>query len=127
MAVSAIAKSQTDARCYLADLLTRAARVTVGDEERLQLRIVGEEHNLFKRNREQVMQRFEDRVGAEEPIFQVTFWDNTHGHHEQRCGESGDTLSRTYQGVAAILGGKVTEVNDHKVFVQGMEHFGAVS
>ena len=125
MSVSAIAESQTDARCYLADLFTRAARVTVGDDER-QLRIMGEEHNLFKRDPEQVMQWFEDRAGAEEPIFQVTFWDNTHGITSNDVVRV-EIQSRTSQGVADILEGKVTEVNDHEVFVQGMEHFGAVS
>ena len=125
VSVSAIAESQTDARCYLADLFTRAARVTVGDDER-QLRIMGEEHNLFKRDPEQVMQWFEDRAGAEEPIFQVTFWDNTHGITSNDVVRV-EIQSRTSQGVADILEGKVTEVNDHEVFVQGMEHFGAVS
>ena len=124
VAVSAIAESQTDARCYLADLLTRAARVTVGDEER-QLRIVGEEHNLFKRYHEQVMQWFEDRAGAEESIFQVTFWDNTHGITSNDVVRV-EIQSRTSQGVADILEGKVTEVNDHEVFVQGMEHIAVI-
>ena len=105
VAVSAIAESQTDARCYLADLLTRAAMVTVGNEAR-PLRIVGEEHNLFKRNHEHVMQSFEDRVGAEEPTFRVTFWDNTHGITSNDVVRM-EILSRTSQGVADILEGKV--------------------
>ena len=44
---SAIAETQTDARCYLATLLTRRTRLVVGGEEKW-LRIVGEEHFLFK-------------------------------------------------------------------------------
>lgn len=125
VAVSEIAESQTDARCYLAELLTRAARVTVGDEER-QLRIVGEEHNFFKRNHEQDMQWFKDKVVAEEPVFRVTFWDNTHGITSNDVVRM-EILSRTSQGVADILEGKVTAVNDHEVLVQGMEHLGVVS
>ena len=125
VAVSAIAESQTDARSYLADLLTRAARVTVGDEER-QLRIVGEEYDLFKRNHEQVAQWFEDGVGAEEPIFKVTFWDNAHGVTSNDVVRV-EIQSRTSQGVANTLEGRVTEVNDHTVFVQGMANFETVS
>ena len=125
VAVSAIAKSQTDARCYLADLLTRAVRITVGDKER-QLRIVGEEHNLFKKDHEQVMQWFEGKAGAEEPIYQVTFWDNTHGitGNDVLRVEIPDRITQRY---CEILEGKVTKVNDHEVFVQGTVHFEPVS
>ena len=123
--VTAIAESQTDARCHLADLLTRTARVIVGDEEK-QLRIAGEEHNLFKKDYKQVTRWFEDEAGAEEPIFQVNFWDNTHGITSNDVVRV-EIPSRTSEGVADILEGKVTEVNDHEVFVQGMEHFGKVS
>ena len=125
VAVSAIAESQTDARCYLADLLTRAARITVGDKER-QLRIVGEEHNLFKKDHEQVMRWFEGKGGAEEPIYQVTFWDTTHGMTSNDVVRV-EIPKGTTQRYCDILEGKVTEVNDHEVFVQGTEHFGPVS
>ena len=124
VAVSAIAESQTDARCYLADLLTSAARVTVGDEVR-QLRIVGEGHHLFKRDNEQVGQWFEDPAGIKEPIFQVTFWDNTHGINSNDV-VTVEVQIRSSQGIVDILEGRVTEVKGHEVFVQGMERFRTV-
>ena len=123
--LSAITKTQTDAKCYLATLLTRKARVIVGDEEK-QLRIVGEEYNLFKRDYDQMAKWSEDMAGAAEPTFQVTFWDNTHGI------TSGDMLrlqtpSNSSPRAIDILEGTVTEVKDHEIFVQGVEYFGTES
>ena len=123
--LSAITKTQTDAKCYLATLLTRKARVIVGDEEK-QLRIVGEEYNLFKRDYDQMAKWLEDMAGAAEPTFQVTFWDNTHGI------TSGDMLrlqtpSNSSPRAIDILEGTVTEVKDHEIFVQGVEYFGTES
>ena len=120
--VDPVAKNQTDARCYLATLLTRKARVIVGDEEK-QLRIVGEEYNLFKRDYDQMAKWSEDMAGAEEPIFQVTFWDNTHGIMIGNVVRL-ETPSNTSQRVIDILEGTVTEVKEHEVFVQGMAYAG---
>ncbi len=119
--VTAIAESQTDARCHLADLLTRNARVIVGHEEK-QLRIVGEEHYLFKKDFDQSTRWWEDMADAEKPTFQVTFWDNTHGI------TSGDmvrleTQSKSSPRVIDTLEGTVVDVNDHEIFVQGIEYF----
>ena len=117
--VTDIAESPTDARCYLADLLTRTARVIVGNEER-QLRIVGEEHNLFKKDHQQVTQWFKDGAGAEEPIFRVTFWDNTHGITNGDMVRL-ETPSKAFKGVVETLEGTVTEIKDHEISVQGLE------
>ena len=119
--VSAIAESQTDARCYLADLLSRSTRAIVENEER-QLRAVGEEHDLFKKDHDQVMNWWEGAEGAEEPTFQVTFWDDTHGLLVG-CAVRLEATSGTNDGIIDILEGTVTEVKGHEVFVQGREFF----
>ena len=121
--VAAIAESQTDARCYLADLLTRNARVIIGDEER-QVRLVGKEYDLFKGDYGMVMNSWKDTVDTEEPVFEVTFWDAEHGLAEGtsvRLEASRGNSSR----VLYILEGTVTEVKDRKVFVRGRNYFDA--
>ena len=120
-----IAQSQTDARCYLADLLTRTARVVVGDEER-ELRIVGDEHNLYKTDHKQVMRWWEDMAKGEKPTFQVNFWDSTHGITTGDVVKL-ETLRRNYEGVSEILEGTVTEVRGHEASVQGKRYFGKSS
>ena len=125
MMVDAVAENQTDARCYLATLLTRKARIIVEDEEK-QLRIVGEEYDLFKRDYGQMAKWSEDMADAEEPIFQVTFWDNTHGITIGNVVRL-EAPSNTSPRVIDILEGTVTEVKDHEIFVRGMEHIGTES
>ena len=125
MMVDAVAQNQTDARCYLATLLTRKARIIVEDEEK-QLRIVGEEYDLFKRDYGQMAKWSEDMADAEEPIFQVTFWDNTHGITIGNVVRL-EAPSNTSPRVIDILEGTVTEVKDHEIFVRGMEHVGTES
>ena len=119
--VTAIAESQTDARCYLADLLSRNTRAIVGNEER-QLRVVGEEHDLFRKDHHQVINWWESAEGAEEPTFQVTFWDETHGLAVGNTVRL-ETGSGTGDGVIDLLEGTVTEVKEHEVSVQGREFF----
>ena len=121
--VATVAETQTDARCYLATLLTRSTRLVVRNEEKW-LRIVGEEHNLFKRNHEQLTNWWEDMTDAEQPTFQVTFWDNTHGITNGDMVRL-ETPSKAYHGVVELLEGTVTGVKDHEVFVQGMESIGS--
>ena len=70
--VSAKAKSQTDARCYLAILLTRPARVIVGGEDR-SLRIVGEEYDLFYQNYDEINRRYEGTSNDNTWTHKVTF------------------------------------------------------
>ena len=63
--LSAITETQTDARCYLATLFTRRTRLVVGGEEKW-LRIVGEEHFLFKRDYEMSRASTKHTSGAEQ-------------------------------------------------------------
>ena len=118
--VSAIAESQTDARCHLADILTRPARLLVKDNSQ-PVRIVGEEHNQFKRDCEQVTQWWEDTTNNEQPTFRVTLWDKYHGITE------GDQVrlevpSRSYPRVMDVLDGTAFEVQGHIISVQGEEY-----
>ena len=116
MTVTATTESQTDARCYLAELLTRDARVIVGDEER-QVRLVGPEYDLFKGN-------YGMMNAGEATVFEATFWDAEHGltngtsiRLEAAMGDSPQILH--------ILEGTVTEAKDRKVFVRGRNYFDA--
>ena len=119
--VSAKAQTQTDARCYLAELLTRTARVIADDEVR-QVRLAGEEYDLFKGDYGRVVNSWEDTVNREAPVFEVTFWDAEHAL------TSGTSLRlEVPRGNPArilhVLEGTVTEVKDHRVFVRGRNYF----
>ena len=125
VAVSALADSQTDARCYLADRLTSTATVIVGDKVS-KLRIVGEKDSPFRKAYERVWEWSEDSEHAEELVVNVAFWDDTHGIKRNdlvRMEVPRETIPRA----ASILKGRVTEVNANQVLVQGMEYLGAVS
>ena len=125
VAVSALADSQTDARCYLADRLTSTATVIVGDKVS-KLRIVGEKDSPFRKAYERVWEWSEDAEHAEELVVKVAFWDDTHGIKRNdlvRMEVPRETIPRA----ASILKGRITEVNANKVLVQGMEYLGTIS
>ena len=123
--LSAITETQTDARCYLATLFSRRTRLVVVGEEKW-LRIVGEEHFLFKRDYKQLAKWSQDMAGTAEPTFQVTFWDNTHGIMNGDMVRL-ETPSTSYPRAVDILEGTVIEVKDHEIFVQGSQYFGTES
>lgn len=115
--VSAKAESQTDARCYLAALLTRPARVTVEGEDQ-SLRLVGEKHNLFQPNYDEINRRHEGKGDPKARTHTVTFWDKTHGieiNDNVRIG----VWNGEIPGIANAFEGTVTEVAEHKVHLSG--------
>ena len=119
MSVSAKGKSQTDARCYLAALLTRPARIIVEGEDRL-IRIVGEEFNFFEQNYDVINRSFEGEDPEGSWTHKVTLWGLDHGIEadqrvriEVRRGERAD--------VADTLVATVTEVEGHLVYLSGYE------
>ena len=117
--ISNIAKSQTDARCFLANILTRPSRTTVNGKERV-LRIVGEEYDIFGRKYDQVAKWDEHTNNSQWPTHEVDFWNNDHGINE------GDNIklevpSKAFKDLADILEGKVTGVENQKVFISGIE------
>ena len=117
--VSAKAKTQKDAICYLAQLLTRPASMTV-DGVSSSLRIVGQGRNVFKCMRENVRNPDHDIFGDEEKTYRVDFWDKHHGIEtapeilieSTRNDTPGVTLTDK-------LSGKVLEVKGHSVVVAG--------
>ena len=119
--VSAKARSQTDARCYLGILLTRPAKVTIGGEDR-SLRMVGGEYNLVQRNYGQVDWSIE-RTGDDKTwTHKVTLWNRDHGI-EVNARVRIEVPSRGTEGVVKILEGTVTEVAGHEVYLSGRDTF----
>ncbi len=119
VSVSAKARSQTDARCYLATLLTRPSLVTVDGEGR-SLQIVGEGGSFYKENYDEYDRRFRGEGNGDIWTHKIAFWDRNHGINvnakvrvEVRCGE--------LAGMISIIEGKVTEVAEHEVCLSGSE------
>ena len=122
--ISNIAETQTDARCFLASILTRPTRATVNGNE-TNLRIVGEEYDLFQTKSNQVDRRNGDTGDSQWPTYEVDFWDNNHGIIE------GDNVklevpSRDLEDIANVLEGTVTEVEGKKVLIHGMEPIASI-
>ena len=111
------ARTKTDALCYLGQLLTRPAQVTL-DGERSGPRIVGEERHVFK--------LAPAKSGRPEPdddetkMYTAAFWDENHGIEKgqeiriesQRNDSDGLTFSDA-------LSGEVQEVRGHQISVMG--------
>ena len=122
--VPPIAQTQTDARCFLASILTRPTRTIVNGNE-TNLRIVGEEYDLFNRNYGQVARRDEETDSSPYPTHEVDFWDNEHGIQE------GDNVklevpSKEFADIVDVLEGTVTGVAGHKVFISGIDSAGRI-
>ena len=115
--VSAKASSQTDARCYLATLLTRSARVTVEGQAR-SLRVVGEEHHLFQRNYDEIDWLNEPIGNQKTWTHKITFWDKDHGIEVNESVRVEVRLGGT-KGIVHILEGTVREVAEHEVYLSG--------
>ena len=118
--IAAIAATQTDARCFLGDILTKRAKATVNGNER-ELRIVGEEIDLLHRNHNQIAKRDEEADEPQFPTHEVVLWDNEHGISE------GDNVKvevpyREFNDVSHVLEGKVTGVTGPKVLVHGHDY-----
>ena len=119
--VSAKARSQTDARCYLGILLTRPAKVTIGGEDR-SLRMVGGEYNLVQRNYGQVDWSIE-RTGDDKTwTHKVTLWNRDHGI-EVNARVRIEVRSREKEGLVHIFEGTVTEVAESEVYLSGSDIF----
>ena len=114
---SAKAGSQTDAQCYLGQLLTRAAVVTVNGKTST-LRVVGEERHLFKSVSVQSSNNEENHDDTK--LYTASFWDENHGI------EKGDEIRIEAQRsdsealpISDALSGQVQEVLGHQVSVLG--------
>ena len=119
--VSTKAKTQTDARSYLAAIQSRPVKVTVGVEER-SLRIVGEEQYPYERNLDEIYRRFEGTGGDTIWTHKVVFWDKDHGIKLNEIIELEVRLTDMTNSVHK-LAGRVTEVAEHEVYLSGEELF----
>ena len=119
--VSAKARSQTDARCYLAILLTRPARASVEGEGR-PLRIVGEEVYPFQRNYDEIKRRYEGTCDDKTWTHKMTLWDKDHGIDINKTVRV--EVPRRDIDVVLILEGTVTEVAEHEVYLSASQMFG---
>ena len=115
--VSARARSQTDARCYLADLLTTCARLTTDGPE-TELRVVDIEYDLFRRAFS-LGKEDQGKGDMHTRNFTVTFWDDDHGLiPEQAVKIVREQGGRTGE-VGEVVEGTVTYVSGAKVQVAG--------
>ena len=122
ISVSAKASSQTDARCYLANLLSRVVKVDVSGNV-LSLRLVGERDYIADRNYPELMKRWGGNGDDNIWTHKVTLWDSGHGiaindsiRIEIPFDEEND-LDR-------IIEGRVTEVAENVVYISGAELYG---
>ena len=123
VAVSAKAETQTDARCYLAALLSRPARATVEGEDR-SLRIVGGKHRFFKRNHSEVNWMGESLVDNAPTTYRATLWDRVH-EMEVNQRVRMEVRSEDEDGVVVdILEGTVTEIVEQEVHISGFNVLG---
>ena len=116
--VSAKARSQTDARCYLGILLTRPARVTVEGKDR-SLRIVEEGYNPFQRNYDEINRRYEGTCDDKTWTHKMTLWDKDHGIDINKTVRV--EVPRRDIDRVLILEGTVTEVAEHEVYLSASE------
>ena len=117
LGVSAKAQSLTDAKCYLGQLLTRSAKVTV-DGKTSTLRVVGEEDHAFRPGQTQSDDLEQDLDGPK--LYTASFWDENHGiatgqeiRIEAQRNAPGDLI------FSDALSGCVQEVRGHQVSVLG--------
>ena len=120
--VSAIALSQTDARCYLANHLTQEVIVAVNGSEARQLRLVGEGDLPFLLNASQHM---DESSGNAFSTFVLDFWDEAHGLEQGQhiLVESGPT---PWQSVD-VVEGDVVDVDRQRVSIRGAQSVRALA
>lgn len=116
--ISARAHSQTDARSYLAQLLTDACAVTVNGEPRT-IRLVGKAPYRFTRNYRR-MSRPDEATAAVPWTHKLTCWDN---NHEIRTNDE-VRVEVPHNGeyhIVHVIEGRVTHADDNELYVEGRE------
>ena len=112
--VSAMASSQTDARCYLADLLTTCARLTTDGLER-ELRVVDIEYRFLMRT-SSLGKEDQGEGDMHTENFTVTFWDDDHGLIPKQAVKIVNGIG---DGMEEVVEGTVTNVSGAEVQVAG--------
>ena len=116
--VTAKAETQTDARCYLAALLTRPVQVTVDGQT--ETRRVVDKEDTFNPWYARYIHSTDDVFG--ERGYKVTFWDNEHGLgvNDYVKIELQDTAESSGSLVHRIEG-RVTGIAEHEVSIWGSD------
>ena len=119
MAVSAKARSQTDARCYLALLLSRPVQVTVNGKVR-SLRIVGGGPYFYQENHEETQRRFENAGDDNTWTHKITFWNEDHGITANSRVRV-ELPRQDMEDAVEILEGTATKIAEHEVYLSGSQ------
>ena len=121
VSVSAKARNQTDARSYLAALLTRLAQVSVEGED-YQIRIVREGHDFFQRNYSEIDWTNERTDGDTTWTHKVALWDKNHGIEVRKSIRI--VVKRVEsEGRLHVFEGAVKEVTGCELYLTGREFF----
>lgn len=115
--VYAKARTQTDARCYLAQLLARQARVLIKNLPKT-LTVVNEGHYFFQQNYDAYDR---DRGVTREDVtwtHRITFWEKSHGI-ANGTDIRVEVNREDKNNVVDILEGRATEISDHEVRILG--------
>ena len=117
VSVAARAKSQTDARCYLAQLLTGPATLIM-DGIQKPVRLIGEKYDHIQLNYER--DRAAD-VGVPSWTHKLEFWDT---HHAIQVGQAIKVEAKDdyRDNVVNVLEGDVMDVEGHVVYVVGHDY-----
>ena len=115
--VSSKATKRTDAQCYLAELLTRPAVVTVAGKHR-SMRLVGEAYNFFVVNYDGIIRQGENADGSEHWTHKLAFWDADHSIEVNQTIRVKVPSSRI-EGLVDLFEGTVTKVEGHEVYLSG--------
>ena len=110
--ISAMASSQTDARCYLADLLTTCAQLTTDGLER-ELRVVDIEYRFFRRA-SSLSKEDQGQGDMHTRNFTVTFWDDDHGLIAKQAVKivhgKGERMEEVVEGTVTNVSGAEVQV-----------------
>ena len=110
-----IAENQTDARCFMANLLTSSARATVNGKEK-SLRVVGAKSDPFCRFPGPLPEWDEETNSYQWSTYEIEFWNKEHGILE----EDNVKLEVPNNDIVYVLKGKVTQISDQKVSIFGI-------
>ena len=120
MRVAARAETQTDARCYLAQLLTGRVTLTV-DGSQYDARLIGEKYRKIQRNHRWHEADAVVTTQDDEWSHKLEFWDTHHGiqvGHQIRV----EAIFDESDNIVHVLEGQVSGVEGHIVHVVGHDY-----